>query len=511
MSSVARTAILITLIALLSKGFGFVRDIAMAASYGTTMHSDAYLMAQAIVGLVSGLILSAVGTTFTPVLADYMAQRSNTQTRQFINVVYTITAVGTFVLAVFGFVFAETLVSLFAPRFSEEASALTITLTQMMIPSLLLTAFLTLNSALLQNHGHYLVPAAIGLPMNIMLITTMLLFTEDFGIYGLAAAFVIGSLLQLVMQWPFVRKLGYRITCSLKWNEAGVRQIGLLLVPIMIGSGIQQINVWIDRVLSSGLPEGSVAALNYAGRLSFFIIGLLSATVASIYYTALSQFFAAGDHPAFKNLLKTMINVSHLLIIPASAGLILLREPIVQAVYERGMFDERASAMTALALLCFSIGLAGFLLRDVLNRAFYALKDTKTTLINSAIAIVGNIVLSLLLVGPMGLGGLALATSLASVIGTLLLFRSLYRKIGDFGIRHIGITLLKVWLATGVMSVFVLLCFPLLRAAIPAATLALAACIFIGAVSYVLILWLLKVEELSVLQQRLWHKIRLGK
>jgi putative peptidoglycan lipid II flippase len=508
MSKLASTALLITFITLLSKLIGFIRDVVMAGSYGTTIQSDAYFMAQSIIGVITGLFLSALGTTFIPVMTDYLAHKTKNETNKFLNVVFTVTTSLTIILCILGLIFTKELVNIFAPDFSKEASSLTVELTRIMLPTIVLTVMVTIGSSKLQNHGSYLVPNAIGFPLNFVLIITMLFFTDNFGITGLAVSTVIGTALQILMQFPFTHKLGYRFKLDFDLREEGLRRIGVLIIPIMIGSGIQQINTLVNRILASGLTEGSIAALNFSNRLSLFITSLFSAAIVSVYYTSMSKYFTTGEELLFKKLLKNTINISGLLIIPASFGLIVLRLPIVQLIFERGAFDSAASIMTSIALLYYTIGLIGFLLRDVVSRAFYALKDTKTAMINGSIAVIMNIILSIVLVPYLGLGGLALGTSISGILGTILLMFSLYKKIGDYGLRNIMYTFIKIIAASAIMAVTVHYFYIEIIGMVDSIFVSVALSIVVGIIVYVIAILLLKIEELNVLRNIVSKKFR---
>lgn len=339
----------------------------------------------------------------------------------------------------------------------------------------------------------------------------MLFFTDSYGIQGLAIALVIGTVFQIGLQVPFTRKLGYRFKLDFDLKEEGLRRIGVLIFPILIGSGIQQINTMVDRILASGLAEGSIAALNFSNRLSLFIIGLLSAVVGSIYYTSMSNYFSSGKDELFKKLLRNTINVSILLIIPATIGFIVLRLPIVQLIFQRGMFDSSASEMTAVALFYYTIGLIGFLLRDILSRAFYAIKDTKTVMINGSFAVGVNIVLSILLVRYLGLGGLALGTSISGIIGTVLLLVSLHKKIGDFGVRDILITFSKVSVASTMMGIAVYYSYKMVFPISSSNLIAVFLSVISGVLLYGVLVLALKINEVEAFKRMVLARLGLNK
>jgi len=506
---IANTALAITIITLLSKIVGFTRDVLLATSYGTTMQSDAFIMAQSIINVATSLILAALSTTIIPILSEYTIQKTREVTNRFLNIVYTIVISLTIIICFFGMMYTNELVGIFAPNFSPATKLSTVELTWLMLPSVVLTAIITLNSANLQNHGNFLIPASIGFPLNFSMIFYMLFFADSFGINGLAISVIVGTALQILLQLPFSRKMGYHFRIIFDIRDEGIKRIGILIVPILIGTGIQQINTMVDRMLASGLAEGSVAALTFSSRLGLFITGLLSAAVVSIFYTSMSKYYSSGSELLFKKLLKNTINVSNILIIPASIDFIILRTPIVQAIYERGMFANNATKMTAAALLYYTIGLVGFLLRDVVSRAFYAIKDTKTAMINGSIAVFLNIFFSLILVRYMGIGGLALGTSISGIVGTVLLTISLYRKIGDFGIKGILVTFCKVLAVSLIMGVIVHYCYEFLTYLKVIKFISITISLFISGMVYFLAIWLLKIEEFNIVRNQIRSSMRI--
>ncbi|MBF8983799.1 murein biosynthesis integral membrane protein MurJ [Lutibacter sp. B2] len=507
--NIAEIAIWITIITLSSKFIGFLRDVIMASCFGTSIQTDAFIMSQSIVGVMTGIVLVALNTTFIPVYTDYVVNKSNNEKRKFINVIYTF-FIGLFIaLTCLGMIFTKQVVFIFAPNFSSEAFYLTVQLTKILLPTITLAGWSTLNNARLQSHNSYLIPAAIGYPVNILMIMTMLFLTKPFGIVGLAISVSIGTLVQILLQWPFIRKLGHKYKIEWDLKEEGLRKIGVLVVPILIGNGIQQINTMVDRMLASGLPEGSVSALNFSNRLVLFIVGLMSAAVASIYYTSMSKYHTEGNDDAFKKLLRNTTNILVLIVLPAMVGFMILRLSIVSLIFERGLFDRNASEMTAVALFFYAIGLLGYSLRDVLSRAFYALKDTKTAMINGSIAVVLNIVISISLVPFLGIGGLALGTSVSAHISTLLLMISLRKKIGDFGLGEIGKTFLKTGFVSSLMGIGVHFGYKFVFSSTGSNTLAVLLSIILGASLYGCLILFMKIEEVDEVKEFTSNKLKL--
>lgn len=506
---IAKKALWIICITLVSKLIGFLRDVILAARYGTTIETDSFIMAQTISDVMISLVIVALGTTFIPVMSDYISNKSKQEVNKFINVVYTFSISITVILCVFAMIFTKEIVKIFAPNYSYESLNLTIELTRIILPSTIVAVIVALNNAKLQNHGYYLIPAAIGFPWNLSLIFAMIFLRDIYSIQGLTYALAIGIILQLFLQAPFVKKLNYKYKIDFDIKEQGLRRIGILIVPIMIGSGIQEINTLVDRILSSGLPQGSLSALNFSNRLNTFIIGLLSAAVTSIYYTSMSKYFSEGNSKEFKKLLKNTINVLIVIVIPASAGFYVLRLPIIQLIFQRGLFDVRASEMTAEAMSYLIIGLIGFSLRDVLSRAFYALQDTKTAMVNGSLAIAINIVASIIFVPYLGLGGIALGTTTSGIVGTLLLLLSLHKKIGDFGLKEISVTLIKVTIVSIIMAISTIVCYRLTFTLFSSNIISLLFSVIVGVLLYCGLILLLNIEEINSLKRVAVSRIKL--
>jgi putative peptidoglycan lipid II flippase len=492
---VARTAFLITLILLFSRLLGFVRDVVMAAVFGATHVTDAFVMAQSINGVFTVMLIGALGTTFIPVYSDVLAKRDEPGRRRFLDSLYTSTFAIAALLSLLVVVFSKSLVRLFAPEFSAADVDLTSNLSLVLVPFILMTLAVTLDTALLQVHGSFLVPAAIGFPSNVVLIAGMLLLAPGMGVYSLALSTVVASAAQLAMLWFARRKL--KMPYRPRWDrkDEDLRRVGVLVLPVLLGSGINQIYTLIDRVLASGLPAGSIAALAYSNKLSLFVQGLASASIVSVFYTQMASHAAAGDEPEFKVLLRKSLGVLLLLLLPTTAALVALRVPLIQLIYQRGAFDASATATTATALLFYAVGLAAYSLREVLNRSFYARKDTKTPMINGLLSVVVNIALALFLTPRMGVGGLALAASGASIFSAATLGIRLYRKIGDFGLVHLGVVTLKIAAASAATGVAAFGTYALAHGATGSNAASLVAATGVGVLLYAGLVLLFRVEE----------------
>lgn len=498
----ALTALMITVLTISSKFIGFLRDVLIASNYGLSVSSDAYVMAQSIITIISTLVITGLNVAFIPMLSEYRENKTEFEYKRFVNNVYTITIVITFLLILLTYLFSDIVVGFFALGFNIEAKSITKDVLSVMLPTLLFSSIVLLNNSYLQSKGKFYVPALIGYPSNLILIFTLIFLSTKFGIVGLAIAFTVGTILQLIVQHFALKKTDFKFSFDLKIQNEGMVSLISLLVPTVLGSGVSIINTTVDRMIGSTLESGSVAALNFSNKLSLFVLGIVAASITTIFYTSMSTFSALGNKNEFNNLLKGTISTLNLFIIPASVGFAVLRYPIVSFVFARGAFNENAVELTASCLLYFSIGLVGFALRDVLTRSFYSIKDTVSPLINGAICVGINIILNLILSKFLGVSGLALATSISGLIGSVLLMIKLHAKNGDYGIREIFTSFIKIVFASILMGSVVSICYSSLVMNNQNWIFSLFISIISGVVVYTFVIFLLKVPEfISFLRQ----------
>ena len=273
----------------------------------------------------------------------------------------------------------------------------------------------------------------------------------------------------------------------------------ILLAPILIGVAVNQINTAVDNSMATGFGVESVASLNYANKLNSFIMGIFTVSLTSVIYPSLSKLLVDKNKEGFVSIITKSINLVIIFILPISAGSIILSKPIVSMLFERGMFDNNATQMTALALSGYSIGMIAYSLRDILSKIFYSLKDTKTPMINGIIAVALNIVMDIYFSKSFGYVGLTLATSISSIICIITLFISLYRKAGYFGQDKIFSTLIKSLISVVIMSFIVLFIYNNLANLINIKIINLGISISVGGIVYLGVMYMLKVDELNMI------------
>lgn len=516
----AQAALIVMIATFSSKVLGFFRELLIGAKFGATNVTDAYLVSLTLPGVIFATIAGAIATTFIPVYSDITIRQGRQKAVDFTRNLFNVVMVVSVAISIAGVIFARPLVKAVAMGFEGDTLEAAVSFTRV---TMLICIFLGLSNILtgfLQSHRQFAVPAIIGIPYNIIIIGA-LLASSVFGIWGLVTASVLAAAAQVLIQVPSALKMGFSFGGRPDFLDKDLHRMGILVIPVVLGTGVSQINTLVDRMLASNLAEGSISALNFASRLNGFAFGIFTASVATVVYPTLSKFSAEKDMEAFKNALGRAVGFVVAIIMPMTAGAMILRVPIVRFLFERGAFDQRATYMTATALLFYSIGMVGFGLRDVLSRGFYSMQDTKTPMINGAVAMVINIVLNLILVRFLGMGGLALATSISAIAGTIMLFYSLRKKIGPIGGKKIAESLAKSAAACAVMGAVVYFTYNYMSAAFLPGNLFMQAldlgtAILAGAITYFVMCMVLKMDEVFWLmkilkgsKQRFLAKFRL--
>lgn len=512
MGNLAKSAFWLMIVTILSKVLGFAREIVLGYFYGTSSYSDIYITAMNIPLVLFASIGGALATTFIPLYHEALENGGEKRALKFSNNIMCIVVILSLILAILGYIFAKPLVHMFAMSFIGEKLSLTIEFVRIMIIGLVFIGISNIMTSYLQIKGNFTIPGMISLPNNIIVITSIILSAITRNIYILAIGALIGMLSQFLFQAPFAIKKGYKFRPVINLKDEYLKRMIWLVVPVFIGIAVNQINTMVDRSLASGLGDGVITALNNANRLNGFVMGLFISTLGAVIYPTLSKLSTENNKEKFAESVATSVNCVNLLVLPATVGAIVLSTPVVRILFQRGAFDEKSTALTATALVFYSVGMVGFGLRDILGKVFYSLKDTKIPMINGMIAMSLNIILNIALVKVMGHGGLALATSLSAIICILLLFASLKKKIGYYGQDKIKNTFLKsliASLAMGVVTYFVYKFFNgMLGLGFIQEAISLGGSVGVGVIVYALLVKVFKVEEIDMLIDMVKKKVK---
>ena len=435
---------------LLSRILGFVRDMVIAHFFGAGMVADAFFVAFRIPNLWRRLVgEGSLTISFIPVYTEYLTQRTDEESREVTHIAFTIGGVVLLILTVLGILFSPILIQIIAPGFTEipEKFQLTVRLNQIIFPYLFFMGLFALSMGILNSHRHFFAPAIAPIFLNISMILSIFLFYHAFQkpVMALALGVLAGGVIQFLFQIPFLMKKRVTFRFNFNFRHPAIKRIGYLMIPGLIGTAVYQLNVFIDTIFASFLPGGSVSYLYFADRLMEFPLGIFAIAVGMAALPSLSKLASKGEMEEFKETLSFTFRLVSFISIPAMVGLIALKTPIINLLFQRGLFDYSATIMTAKALLFYSVGLWAIAGARTLVPAFYSLQDTWTPLKIALICLGANVIFNWILIYPMKHAGLALATSLSSTLNLILLFRKLNPKLGGVGLMKNIKSLLRIF------------------------------------------------------------------
>ncbi len=442
---------------LTSRLLGFVRDVLVARAFGAGPMTDAFFVAFRIPNLLRRLLAEgALSTAFIPVFTEFLAVRSRTEFNRMLRSVTGALLAALCVVTLLGILLARWIVQVMAPGFAAdpEQARLAIRLTRLMFPFLIFVGLAALAMGVLNAHRRFFTGALAPAVLNLGMIGSVLLLAprSEVPILSLAVGVLVGGVGQLLIQIPELRQSGVPLSPSTELSHPAVRRIAALLGPSVFGLAAVQLSVFVNTFLASLLPQGSISFLYYADRVMEFPLGVFGVAVATASLPLMAEQAARRDFGGLNETLSFALRLSCFVAVPASVGLILLRVPITRVLFERGKFGPLDTEATAWALGFYALGLPAFAATRIAAQGFYALGETRIPAKIALGAVTLNVGFAVALMGPLGHGGLALASSLASMgnLGGLLWL--LRRQLGPLGFPRILKSLGGVSVATGLMA-----------------------------------------------------------
>jgi putative peptidoglycan lipid II flippase len=432
---VVRAAAVVSAATLVSRVLGFLRDLAVAQTFGAGPATDAFFVAFRLPNLLRRLVAEgALSSAFIPIFTESLTTRPAAETRRLFRAVVGVMVVVLVVLTLAGMAAAPLLVRVMAPGFFESPAtgSLTVRLTRLMFPYLFFMGLAALAMGMLNAHRHFVSPALAPIMLNLAIIGAVLGVVPHLGepILGLPIGVLVGGLGQVLLQLPALARRGYLVAPAWEPRHPAVGRIARLMAPVAVGQSANQLNILVDTIIASFLVGGSVSYLYYADRLVEFPQGVFAIAIATAVLPTLAEQAAGQDRQALQATLSFALRLAGFVTVPAAVGLFVLREPLVRVLYQRGQFGPLETVETAWALGFYAIGLVGFAAVKIAVQAFYALGDTRTPVKVAIGAMLLNSVLALSLAVPLRHGGLALATSCSSAANALALTWILRRRLG---------------------------------------------------------------------------------
>jgi len=492
--SVARSAGIVSIAVMFSRVLGLVRETIFAKYFGAGFLYDTFIVGFRIPNLLRDLFAEgALSAAFVKVFTDYQLKNSEKEAWRLASLVFNCLAVVLGVITIIGILLSPLFVKLITYNYlgdpnhyyPAEKAALATTLMQIMFPFILLVALAALAMGVLNTKGKFGIPASASTAFNIASIifglgfafwlsggawdrsTDKLAIPADaaqWAIIGMAIGTIVGGAAQFLIQLPSLWKVGFRFSLNLNFRDEGVRRVMRLMGPAIIGTGAIQVKVLVDTVVASGI-DGGASWLSYAFRLMQFPIGVFGVAIGTAAIPTLSRLASEENFTKFRSTLSDAIKLVFLLAIPSACGLVVLADPIISLIYQRGEFDAFDTNMTGWALAAYSLGLAGYAAIKVLSPAFYALDDAKTPMYISLASIIVHVpssfglmqLLSTVGVSPerpngYGHAGVALATSIVATVNFIALAYYMRRRIKRLNGRDIFAALVKIVIASAAMS-----------------------------------------------------------
>lgn len=456
-----------------SRILGLIREVVIAALFGATRNMDAFLTAFRAPNMLRDLFAEgALSTAFVTTFSRRIATEGDRSAWRLANKVATLTLIFMSAVVVLGIVFAPQVIAVLAPGFASEKARITILLTRIMFPFILLVSLAALAMGMLNAKHVFGIPAMASSFFNLGSIVggiALCYWLEpqtdwrhphfgERGLIGLAIATLIGGLLQLLVQFPPLKRVGFKFRPDFSWRDPGVKIILSLMGPATIAASAVQVNVAVNSGFASALGDGPMTWLNIAFRLMQLPLGLFGVAVATVTLPLVSRSAALGNKAEFRSALSHSLRLVMLLTIPSAIGLIILAEPIISLIYEHGRFTSFATTQTAAALRFYAIGLVGYSAVKVLAPAFYALDKRHLPMIVSLISIAVNFGLNWFFAFEFHFGhrGLALSTSLVAITNFILLYIMMRRYAGRLETGAMVTTLAKL---CGAGAVLAAICF----------------------------------------------------
>jgi putative peptidoglycan lipid II flippase len=498
---------------LASRLLGYVRDMVIANLFGAGMVSDAFIAAFRIPNMLRRLMgEGTLSIAFVPVYTDCINRQGRAEAdRLAVSALRSLFIILAMIAAV-GVALAPALVHLLAYGFTDdpEKYALCVQLTRIMFPYAVFIGMVALCMGVLNVLGHFAAPALAPCLLNLAMIGMVALFSwlspsPVTRVVGLSIGVLLGGILQLGLQVPFLMRKGLHIWRAAPLWHPAMKEVLLMMGPAMFGAAVFQINTLVSNLLGSLLRQGSISYLYYADRLVQFPLGVFGIAVATAVLPTLSRQAATGQTRALLDTFSHSLRLVFFITLPAMVGLIVLRESIVALLFQRGAFDARSTQLTASALLYYATGLWAFSAVRILTYTFYALKDTRTPVKVAFASIAGNIVLGMVLMRPMQHNGLALAFSLASMLQLILLTAALRKKMGALGWRVLARSAARSGLCALIMGAVVWAAARQILPAEPAGGVlevlgGMLLCVATGAAVYGALAYLFKAPELGAMK-----------
>jgi len=454
-----KTAGFMAVATFLAKALGLVRDMLIAAFFGTGIEADAYMMATRLPTTLFDIVLGGViSAAFIPVFNSVLEKKDKEKALEFANRFIGMVLLISGLITIFGVVFSDQLITLMAPKFGNLAHNLAKELTMIMFPMIIFTGLAFSFVGILQSFGEFNIPAIMSLVSNLAVIVYFVIFGNKFGVHGLSVTMLVAWSLQVIIQIPSLVKFKYKFRPSLNFRDENIKTAMKLALPMLISTWVQPLYSIINMSLASGIDKG-VSSLEYANRLYLVITGVFSFVITNLMFPKMSRANVSGKEDEAKEMLVMSLKVVTFIILPVMAVFTILAKPIIAILYQHGDFVLEDTLRTGNALALYSLGMIGMAYNEILSKTFFSMKNSKTPMINALISLVANVVFAYALVGSMKISGLAIATACGSTINAVLNYICIVKHYKTVFEKDDRKDIFKIIISTAVMLAVIVLIY----------------------------------------------------
>jgi putative peptidoglycan lipid II flippase len=511
---IAQAALIVALGNVSSRFLGLVRETVISHLFGATGMVSAFRVASIVPTMTYDLLIGGmISAALVPVFSDYVTPDKREELCRLASALFTLVAVVFSAVVLILEIAAPGVAWLLGGGFDPDLLAETTRLMRLILPAVLFLGLSGAAAGLLYADKRFVYPAFGASVFNAGIVLMALFFGDRVGIASLSLGVLLGSILQLAIQLPGLRDMG--LSFSLDLRHPGLRRMGGLYLPVALGLIVSQVGIGIDRNLASRTGEQSIAWMQNATTLIQFPLGLVAVAVSTAVLPSLSRLASSADMARFRRTLGMGLRVVILLIVPATAGLLILATPVVALLFEHGAFKPYDTVRTVQALRLYLIGLPFAAIDQLLIFAFYARKDTRTPVLVGVLGVLTYLIVALTLITPLGMLGLVLANSIQLSSHALIMLYLAHRYFDGLRDQGLGKSAAKVLIASAVTGVAVLITIPwLTRLAAVSATwgelLVVLSGGCLGLLIYGIMTWMLRVEDVTYLRKMVTARLASG-
>ncbi len=501
-----QTTIILMIITILSKIFGFVRESVMAAFIGAGELKSIYTTAMTIPAMLVGVVANGIVSGYIPIYSKVVEEEGEDSANRFTYNLINILMIFGFLIFLLIFVFASPICKILSPDLTGESLKLAVNYTRIIMISIFVLLYSCVIKGFLNTRGNFIDPAFTGIILNVIIIISVILTYRLDNLYILIVGALLGYIIQFI-RFPFVsRKLGFKYKMEVDFSDKFIKMIFIMMVPILISSAADQISLAIDNSMASAFfGISSISKIYYSKTLLNFIMTVVTLSVVTVTFPDIARLGQSGDIVGMKEKLSSSIVFSMILVIPATFGMMALSNPIVKLAFERNAFTSMDTEIVASLIVAYGPYIIFASLIKILSNGFYSIGDSKTPFRIVMIQQLANLLMNFLLSKLFGLDGLAYSTSLSTLISSVLLIIVFSKKVGRFDDKDNMIAIVKIFISSVVMSGFAIYMYKIVSFSL---IINLFLSVLASGLVYILMLKILKVKEFDIIAKKIKKKIK---